>query len=137
MELELTYELVHGTDRGGEDVSLGVALTADELPPTEEGVRAAAEAAFDAWLASAPGPDDDAEVYVEDGRVRTYESEYGFSVNRPAEEVRKDVVEAAVTGVRPAVKDKWGGLSHVEWTLKVGSRTYRFETELYRDGNAD
>jgi len=135
VKLELTYELVHGTDRGGEDVSLGVKLTADELPSTEADLRAAAGAAFDEWLAETVNGGD--EVYVEDGCVRTSECEYGFSVNRPLEEVRRDVVETAVRGVQPAVVDKWGEESHAEWFRRVGSGTYVLRDEFYRDGNAD
>ena len=132
MELKLSYGLEHGTDRGGEDVWLQVELVTDDPPGDDVGDRAAL--AFDAWLESAPTTDD-AEVWVEDGRVRTLESEYEFCVDRPVEEVRRDVVDLARAGLTPAGEGPFG--RHEEWQRSLATGTCRLSFELYRDGNAE
>lgn len=144
MELELKYKCVAGTDRGGEDVSLSVVLTS-ETEPTSETVEEEAAQAFENWKASflelckedgeedlngedllTDGDPPNGVVLTSDGFVRTFESSYGFRVNKPESVVKADVVKLAA--------DQF---PEVEWKFGKKSRLWTIERNFYKVGNAE
>lgn len=109
--------VVHGEDRGGEDLFLYVSATSGSEPPTEPVSRerldrALREAANDATFDS----------YEPGTRVEHVEGEYQH-------EYRADW-ETFVDDVLGITRDP-------DWKFSRKSGTWSFESELFVDGNAD
>ena len=162
MKLTLSFYEESGTERGGCDVALRAELVSDEDPGTGDQAAAEAGRAFNEWLIGAPKVDEDgrfweggvavldpeedgdfepdAEVWVEDGRIKTCESShYGFSVDQPVEKVLDYVRWLARTGVGHGSPewDRERGRLEGEWTYSLRTKLYTLTADLFRDGNAE
>jgi hypothetical protein len=154
VKLTLSFGEETGTDRGGVDVWLQVELTTDTDPGSQLTQRV--NAAFDEWLVSVPhvvggqfweggvvvceADEADAEVWVEDGRVKTQTANhYDFSVDQPVEKVRELVCWLALTGLNegPPGYNSERHLSESEWVYSLRTRTYKLTAKLFRYGNAE
>lgn len=126
MKIELSLSTVHGTDRGGEDLSVEVLATSTEEPTPallQSWFESAWKECLEALPKSQPDADsDDAEIWLDGDRVTSYETEYGFKVNWTTAELREKVSEAILEG---------------DWVKKLRTGQYEVCAEIFVDGNAD
>lgn len=126
MKIELSLSTVHGTDRGGEDLSVEV-LATSTAEPTPALLQSWFEASWKECLEGLPtsqadADERDAEIWLEGDRVTSYETEYGFKVNWSLAELREKVAKVVLEG---------------DWVKKLRTRQYEVCAEIFVDGNAD
>lgn len=126
MRIELSTSTVHGTERGGEDLFVEVLCTS-EVEPDPAYRQARLEAAWALCLSSLPQSQAEADersedLWLEGGRLRSYETEYEFKVNWTLAEARAKVERVVLEG---------------DWVKRLKTGVYEVREDLYVDGNAD
>jgi len=129
MKLELSTNVVAGTDRGGEDLFLVVRCSTFE-EPTQEYLGAHFDAAWDACVAALPtteppgGSCDGFWVEDVDGVSTLFSgtTPYEFSVDWAVSYVRDQARRVAFGD---------------EWVKRLKSEEYSTQEELFVDGNAE